>query len=135
MAWSVAALGLGQESLRQILVHSGWWGMMQGLGGKAAPGVRQGLAPELVWTLLGSQVGVQPVLPSVSLTPGLLHPAEQQDLVPGLRLPIAVVLGTLFAEHLTLMVSDALLIMQQEYFGGCCRLGWKARRCQTGLQA
>ncbi len=128
MAWSVAALGLGQESLRQILVHSGWWGMMQGLGGKAAPGVRQGLAPELVWKLLGSQVGVQPVLPSVSLTPGLLHPAEQQDLVP-------VVLGTLFAEHLTLMVSDALLTRQQEYSGGCCRLGWKARRCQTGLQA
>lgn len=127
MAWSVAALGLERENLRRILARSGWWEMMPGLGGKVASGVRQDLPPGPVWKLLGSRVGLQPFRPSAILTPGLLHLAEQQDLVPGVRLPIAAVLGMLIAERLTLLVSDALLTMQQECSGGCC--------CQTGLQA
>ena len=141
MAWNVAALGLEQGNLRQILAHCGWWGTMSGLGGKVASGVRQDLPPELLWKLLESQVGVQPFQPSAILTPGwvqqprCLYPAEQQGLVPGLRLPIAAVLGALFAEHLTLMVSDALLTTQQECSASCCSLGCQKHCCQTGLQA
>jgi len=123
MAWSVAALGLEQGNLRQILVRCGWWRMMPGLGGKVTSGVRQDLPPGLVWKLLGSQVGVQPFQPSAILTGGLLYSVEQQCLVPGLHLPTAAVLGAPVAEHLTLMVSDALLTMPQECSVGCCRLG------------
>lgn len=96
---------------------------MPGLGGKVASAVRQDLPPGSVWKLLGSRVGVQLFRPSAILTPGLLYHAEQQGLVPGLHLPTAAVLGALVAEHLMLMVSDALLTMQQECSAGHCRLG------------